>query len=866
MPLPRTTLNPLNQSHVKHEDCWAKTTEKGLPGISVEQHCRTAGIIAGMLVAQRPRWLSDKLNMQSGVILAALHDVGKVSPGFQVKCTAWIKKHGLTVKEFLGAEPDHAKVGQKTIQDLLENDNLRFWAAIVGAHHGKLKGDWLSPLCDGGEVWASERRRLVEMLVQEFGPLPDETTGFDASELWLNAGLIAVADWLASDERTFPPTKILDAQAIRERATKQLDRIGFRPVVCESGKVFTDLFIFPPHELQKVVDQAVRCPGVYVVEASMGCGKTEAALMAAYNLISSGQATGLYFALPTQVTSNRIHERVKAFIDRITQNTGTRLIHSGSWLLEKEQPVSDSHNGEAGKEWTGRDWFASSRRALLAPFGVGTVDQALLGVVAAKHFFVRQFGLAGKVVILDEVHSYDLYTGTLLDELVRRLRDLGATVIILSATLTAARTRKLLGGEASVGTMDDQYPLLSTMVGGQIQQIPVQPDPIKTICLKFVAPADLPEAVLARAERGECVLWIRNTVQDAQEAYRQLCGQRREGGPEIGLMHARFPQFRREEVETEWLGRLGKEPAKRPTSGCVLVSTQVAEQSVDIDADLLVTDIAPTDMLLQRVGRLWRHSRPRPAGCVEPETWITLPTLDVDALHSATAGEIKVAFGKSAKVYAPYVLLRSFVLWRNRAQLTLSTDIRPLLEETYAEPLADEPSAWGELRAELEARKDKLRLAAIANSTLWQVALDDEEGVQTRWNSSPTVAVVVARRVVKFDSKKGASLELLDGDCRDVQADKFDFEVAKALSRNVVKVPRWTVKNQLSSTPAWIREYLHGECLLCELCEEKLMALPGKVDTGLTYRNDFGVVISPSWGDGIPKRSALEDDDESYDW
>lgn len=852
---------------IKHEECWAKTTPSGQPGISVEQHCRTAGIVAGLLAAQFPYWIKDALDVRAGVILSTLHDVGKVSPGFQKKCSVWLKRHGLTAAEFAGTEEDHAKVSQKTLQDFLVKENLRFWAAIVGAHHGKLKLDHFPSLCDGGDTWAAERRRLVETLLREFGPLPDHPPpNFNCGTLWFNAGLIAVADWLASDENTFSPSKELETPDIRERAERQLARIGFQPMSCPAGRTFADLFPFPPNTLQTLMTQAVRHPGVYVVEAAMGSGKTEAALIAAYNLLASGQVTGLYFALPTQVTSNRIHKRVAAFIEQFAPGAGTRLIHGNSWLVESAQPLTDSHNGDTTKVRTGRDWFASPRRALLSPFGVGTVDQALLGVVAAKHFFVRQFGLAGKVVILDEVHSYDLYTGTLLDQLVTRLRELGATVIILSATLTAVRRRELLGQtDADASTLDSPYPLISSGIDSEHLQQPVAPDPPKTIHIRFKATAELVNAGLARAQRGECVLWICNTVNDAQETYRQLCGQNRVGGPEIALLHARFPQFRREQLENDWLERLGKDQTKRPTNGCVLVSTQIAEQSVDIDADLLITALSPTDMLLQRLGRLWRHPRPRPAGCNAPEAWVTSPALDVCELRTATATAIKAAFGKSAKVYAPYVLLRTFDLWRERTTLILPADIRPILEATYTDPPEDEPAAWRDLHKELETRKEKLRNAAITNGNPWQIQLDDEEGVQTRWNSRPTTSVLLVRKVFAWDKMTGARMELLHGEHCNLSAGVFDHAAAQAIHRNLVKVPRWCVKSNRDSTPVWLREYDRSGILACKLCDEKLVLLPD-CETGLTYRNDLGVVI-PSWQAGAAelRRYTEEDDDESYD-
>lgn len=869
-PLRRSVQSRTPPVCVRHEDCWAKTKPSGEPGISVAQHCRTAGIVAELLAQQRPTWLAEMLSMRSGVVLAATHDVGKVSPGFQWKCPAWLELRGLTFPQCFGQETDHAKVSQKALQDILSADNLRFWAAIVGAHHGHLHGDRLLPLADDGPAWSAERRRLVAELVQEFGHLPDQPPpSCDCATLWFNAGLIAVADWLASDERTFPPSEVLDAARIRQRADAQLAQIGFRPVSCEPGKSFSDLFPFPePNPLQARLAESVRNPGVYVVEAPMGCGKTEAALIAAYNLLATGRATGIYFALPTQVTSNRIHKRVAEFIDRLSPGAGTRLIHGNSWLMETNQPLADSCGGGT-KDHAGRDWFASPRRALLAPFGVGTVDQALLGVVAAKHFFVRQFALAGKVVILDEVHSYDLYTGTLLGLLVARLRELGATVIILSATLTAARRQDLLGlkEDADLALAAD-YPLLSVNGSDGLLQQPVTPDEPKTIQIRFKPASVLVDAALERADRGECVLWIRNTVNDAQESYRQLCGQNRVGGPEIALLHARFPQFRRAQLENDWLERLGKDEnhSKRPSNGCVLVSTQVAEQSVDIDADLLVTDLAPTDMLLQRIGRLWRHPRPRPAGCA-PEAWIAATTLDVDGFNTANVREIKAAFGRSAKVYSPYVLLRTFALWQGRSTLTLPTDIRPLLEATYADHTG-EPSAWRMLNEELRERKKQLRTAAFANSNPWQVDLTDDEGVQTRWNSSPTVAVLPVRQVRTWNTSSGAQLELLNGNQCELRPHEFHFAAAQAIHRNLVKVPRWCVSGHVRPrsvpTPTWLGQYVAGAVLACKVTDGRLLVLPGGDDSGLTYRDDLGVVI-PTWKPHYIDRRSEEDDSESYD-
>ena len=163
-------------------------------------------------------------------------------------------------------------------------------------------------------------------------------------------------------------------------------------------------------------------------------------------------------------------------------------------------------------------------------------------------------------------------------------------------------------------------------------------------------------------------------MDDAQETYRALRSSNIEGGPVIALLHSRSPFFRREQIESEWMNRLGRQSANRP-NGCVLVSTQVAEQSVDLDADLLITVLAPTDMLLQRLGRLWQHHREaRP--CSRPEVRIQKPQLDEEATRYLAAAELRKALGRSARVYAPYVLLRSLQQWRDRTMITLPDDIR----------------------------------------------------------------------------------------------------------------------------------------------------------------------------------------------
>lgn len=834
--------------------CWAKTTVDGKPGISVRDHCLNVGCVAEALLDLLPANLKQMLP-PGLVTLAALHDIGKVSPGFQAKCDAWRVQQGILPQHVAGRETDHAKISHYTIAQMLGKSCLEKWAAIVGAHHGKLKGR-LSP-----EDWENERRKLAGELIAQFGPLPDQPA--DDAILWFAAGLITVADWIASDEYRFP-NETWSIEKRRRRAEDALLGLGWRRITAKKALSFQQLFpaLKEANSLQRATSEVVKTPGLYVIEGPMGFGKTEAALAAAYRLIESGDANGLYFALPTQLTSNCIHKRVQPFVNRIcADGEPARLAHSASWLVDTTAPLqlraASTDDEAAGHVRAGRSWFATSKRALLAPFGVGTIDQALLGIVAANHFFVRQFGLAGKVVVLDEVHTYDLYTSTLISALVRRLRELQCTVIILSATLTETRRRELLG------LNDDQplsaaYPLVSGVANAFLER-QCEPPPSKTIHIRNVAGASPFEQAIAKARSGACVLWIRNTVDEAQETYRALQSINVQGGPPVALLHSRFPFFRREELETQWMRRLGKGSANRP-AGCILVSTQVAEQSVDIDADLLITDLAPTDMLLQRLGRLWRHERPR-RPCPRPEIWIQIPALDDGQLRTASQKELLQAFGKSARVYAPYVLLRSLQQWRGRATINLPGDIREILAATYADPDTDEPPAWRELHDKLQAEKEKLRRLAERATRIWaEPALEDEEGVQTRYSTYPMAQLLLACTISRLNAHS-VKLDLLNGDSVIASSRDWSFDAAKAIHRNLTRMPCWAVSPFLSNPPNWLTNHVHQPTAIGFLQPDgNIRAVDGETDTGLSYHPDEGVRIHRD-----RLKQPPQEDDESFD-
>jgi CRISPR-associated endonuclease/helicase Cas3 len=814
-------------SVLRHEDCWAKTTKEGGPGITVRDHCLNVGCVAEALLALLPPYL-HKLIPPGAATLAALHDIGKVSPGFQQKCDKW----QLSFKRDAGYEPRHQRISQ-IFMESLDNGRLRRWAEAVGAHHGRVQGyDAAGDL--GGNAWEQARQDLLAALFDAgFDLLPKEDAQGDAPE-WFLAGLITLADWLGSDENNFSPEDRgpLDSATQREKAdkiVKRLDLAGARPVADMSfEQVFAGrLNGESPRPLQREIIAAPQpVPGVYIIEDVMGSGKTEAALWLAYRLMATGQARGLYFGLPTRVTSDRIHRRVREYLAKVyPHGVEPPLVHGQVWLKEMPsvRPAWKDSGGTPDEDETPqkqveavRRWFASSRCGLLAPFAVGTVDQALLGVIAAKWFFLRQFALAGKVVVLDEVHSYDLYTGTLIQHLVKRLCELQATPLILSATLTAKQRANLLGESAPASAADVPYPAITVKTSGS-QSVLLRVAAHTGTKTILIVPTVVPDfdhvAIVASqaaklAAGGRNVVWIRNTVRHAQEAYRMVNSEREGDDFKVGLLHSRFPAFQRASYpqstledlqrchlhEERWLWMLGKpEPPRagaRP-AGCVLVATQVVEQSVDIDADVLITDLAPTDMLLQRLGRLHRHDRGNRG---QPTAHLVVPQAVAENSCALSASEIKKSLGSVGWVYAPYVLLRTWKEWQPLRDISLPTGIRRLLQDTYSDS-NDDPAGWQELYKELRTNRDRLeKLALSAMNVQGQPLAPDNEGLGTRFSTQRQILLLLVRWVSDRADKAGNpdEIQLLNRTklkAKDTR--QFNLPAARLLHLNAATIPAW---------------------------------------------------------------------------
>lgn len=663
------------------------------------------------------------------LLIIACHDLGKACPGFQCK---WQDMTGLRLPRVPSTDIHHAFVSQVSLAELLQGMDwpeslAEFVADAVGCHHGerasenaKSKAEYEIHVGSGERLeavrndWNAARQGLLEALQEVFKPslVPTKET-LSGPDFMLLSGLTSFADWIGSNEEWFTFGTVEDCEDLpgwfqkrRGSADQALDAIGWgsRTPLAKEQKTFEQIFDRTPRPMQQAVADVLsdlKEPAILLVEAPMGEGKTEAAFYAHFELQRRFGHRGLYVALPTKATGNAMFKRTLKFI---RQQGGDRkldlqLLHGGTAFNETFQDLrlTGIHDPETGGEIRAGEWFTNKKRALLSEYGVGTVDQAILPILPVRHNFVRLWGLANRVVVFDEIHAYDAYTGTLLVHLLRWLLSLGSSVVLLSATLPPNIRRELAKVvNAALPEQETEYPRLSVFRPGAVDQIHFEADPARRMTLRLQGiHCDLPSMQSALNEHlvnGGMGLALVNTVQRAQELYRffpdgepvendgQRVGKRLDDGTEIFLFHARFPADRRqkrEDLVLETFGENGNRSGRK-----ILIATQVAEQSLDLDFDVIATDLAPIDLLLQRAGRLWRHKRDsRPVAGP--------PTLLVAGL----AGDEPPSFGKPLwweKVYRVDILLRTWCLLREeqRQTVTLPDEIDTLVQAVYEDSIS----------------------------------------------------------------------------------------------------------------------------------------------------------------------------------
>ncbi|AYA21008.1 CRISPR-associated helicase Cas3' [Streptomyces alfalfae] len=728
---------------------------------------------------------------------AGLHDIGKITPPFQAQVPFLYKPiredpayvSALSAEDEKGFRHEIAshwslyelftKAGYSGSGRLLHRSMSHQIAQLLGGHHGVfgavLKAKEAARASDynpglGRSGWAEQRQVHFDELRRATGASAIPRGGLPAGLAVVVAGLVVVADWLASQTSAIGPrvpgpgwsgtAAEVDGhwQAAKQAAPEVVRAARLGRASFSTGE-FGAMFPFAPNSLQQDLVEHLPAlvqehgPGLVLVTAPTGDGKTEAALFAASLLGRAVGARGLYFALPTMGTADAMLPRVAAFAGRaLSGERALMLLHSMAWL---SSPGSDNcadvpdGQGGVGAVSAGREtaveadgWLRGAKRGLLAPLGVGTIDQALSAVLPLRYNVLRLLGLSDKVFVVDEAHAYGPWMHQLLVRLLEWLGEMRAPVVLLSATLTGRTAGSLVdayrrgAGIREPSHVVPRYPgwLFASRAPGVVPPARgTQSNRARTLTVTHRPvvwdasdPADAPtreggrraalrEALAPVAAEGGTALVCCTTVGEAQQTYRDVCAafpQLAASPGGVRLLHSRYPAGERAKITAQCEAAYGK-PGGGPFSvrpGSVLVATQVVEQSLDFDFDLVVSDLAPLAQLLQRAGRGRRHQRGslgRPGWAAaenEPELVVLDPLADSE----------KPAPPRSwGTVYDAGLLLRTSRTLREcaRSGIAVPGDVQRLVDEVYEEEFVDrlEAAAHEEL-----VRLDQERMAGEA--------------------------------------------------------------------------------------------------------------------------------------------------------
>lgn len=642
----------------------------------------------------------------------ALHDIGKISASFQRVIPQQLLR--LTDEGFSFGRPNalmHNQVGENFIwfewpqeeKYTIPDEFRKVIREMAGGHHGQFASPGAladirkSIRLEEPPEWVYLRQQtmkiLAELFLQITPDVPAEVSNISAALMQLT-GFTTLCDWIGSDQgyfKSYPNINFVKYLVISQNAASAAIKAdGFVVDTLSAAPTqFSSLFSrIIPRPLQLAIDDIPAAyliePALVVIEAPTGEGKTEAALALAHRIGKMRGSDEFYYALPTTATSNQMFLRVQKYLrEQLGLKTGAKLIHGQAFLMTDSLDIQPGQNGNGTDEDLAViDWFSSKKRALLAPFGVGTVDQIELGALNVRHASLRLAGLAGKVIIIDEVHAYDTYMTTIILRLLKWLHSLGSSVILLSATLPTSRRAELMSvyTEENLQATENnfEYPLI--LLGsskGLYRCSPTTSQPNRKIKLNKLnfredQPTQKAEWLIQQVDKGGCVCWITNTVNRAQEIYKEV-KRLSDPGTELLLFHARFPLVQRQEIETSLVGMLGPDKSKRPARS-IVIGTQVLEQSLDLDFDLMVSDLAPIDLLLQRSGRLHRHTQ------TLRSSKLRIPTLHVNVPINDDG---KLVISTDNYVYDEFLLRQTWEVLHDKDTLQLPDDFRNLVQAVY---------------------------------------------------------------------------------------------------------------------------------------------------------------------------------------
>lgn len=708
-------------------------------------HMMDVGAVAQQLLSQMP--LFDDAVDQACVALIALHDLGKVSASFRDMLQLdrpqpfrhWehtgdhLWRQDAVLANHLGGTPE-------VRQALIE--------AIAGHHGGPRTSHTADKLSyqrsEIGQDACADAKVILELILGLF-PLAslDGMTLPEAKALsWHLNGLTVQADWIGSNPDWFPPAPpdILfpdywkTAQRQARQAVRAAGLFGTAPKSAPSDPLLAG---FTPRPLQQAAldVELPEGPALMILEDSTGAGKTEAALILAHRMMQAGKGAGLFFALPTMATANAMLPRLERAAAHLFEDVPTLALSHGRAQMSqvfRDIQARDGSNPEDGPHCA--QWLSDDRRrVLLADMGVGTVDQALLGVLPTRFNGLRVRALSQRVLIVDEAHDYDPYMQAQLERLLQMQARMGGSAIVMTATLPGRKKQAFEAafqrglkprlsrwGNKETRTAagpDAPYPAL-TAVASTTQLTAVSPTGSRRVAVERIASVDQAVARIKTAQsQGAACIWIRNAVDDAIAAVTTL----REQGIFADLLHARFALCDRLSKEEALMDRFGPHSKPDQRMGRVLVATQVAEQSLDLDFDLMISDLAPIGSMIQRAGRLWRHMSVRPAG-TRPVAGPCLQVLSPDPNRVEDARWLHHVLDRGAYTYQLPDSWRAAKALFQAGEIVAPGGLRTLIEATEgAEPL---PLPEVLTKAEIEKEGKERAERGIARNAL----IDSHDG------------------------------------------------------------------------------------------------------------------------------------------
>lgn len=803
--------------------------------------------------------------------LGAVHDIGKATPAFQIQkgyrnspdldktLLEKLERVGYdgisTVKLTASHKSHHSLAGEYLLKEVFHvKDDI---SSIIGGHHGKPTDDLL--IVNNQVAYAENYFQSADAesciykrwqhVQQEIFQWALKKSGFcSVSELpeisrpaqVVYSGILIMADWVASNSAYFPLIDI-DTEYVSESKTRVQNGVfawcGDMPLQIQNYPPMNDLFIhrfgFEPRDFQKTVYQTVgqiEDPGIIILEAPMGLGKTEAALASAEEVAAKNGSSGLFFGLPTQATSNGMFDRVYMWLKNLTAEYGAkqslRLCHGKAALNEDMNSLrnaSSTMDINVDEEDNGsvfvNEWFSGRKKVALDDFVVGTVDGFLLTALKQKHLALRHLGFSKKVIIIDEVHAYDTYMMQYLKEAIRWMGVYGVSVILASATLPRNKRKELievyLRGKGVKGrdmkfpeeiTSGNCYPIISYTDGTEIK---VQTDFVRSkdnvVYVRYLDEEKTSEKLSELLEGGGVIGVIVNTVRKAQKLGRKC--KALFGEDTVEILHSAFiatDRVSKESALMKMIGKGGKRPEKK-----IIIGTQVIEQSLDIDFDVLITDLCPMDLLLQRIGRLHRHDIPRPEKHRQAVVYVT-----------GTDGQMNFDKG-SVMVYGKYYLIRTQYYLPQK--IRIPSDISVLVNKVYGDEV---PEFQGELQNVYQESRNKMKILqkkkedkALTyciddpvskinperyNLRGWLANPDHSESEETAAaqvrDINETIEVIAVKKICRgygiFGSKE------------DISGRIDDPRVAKELAKHTIRLPGFvTINNGVSQTIDYLEKY-----------------------------------------------------------